>query len=118
MAAYRIIRTPDARSRGAVSFYDVESISPDGRRLCIATVDTRDEARDLVARLEADDCRPAMPQAELDSATAAELAAARDQAARVRNCRKGAHGRHLAARRLWAARAAYIAADEAADCRW
>jgi hypothetical protein len=109
MAAYRIIRTPDARSRGAVSFFDVESVTADGRRSWIATVDTRDEARDLIRRLEAGN------QAARDAATAAELAAARDQASRVRNCRKGAHGRNLAAARLRAARAAYLAADEAAD---
>jgi len=112
MTAYRIIRTPDARSRGAVAFFDVESVAADGRRQWIATTDSRAEARELVRSLEAGD------QAARDAATAAELAAARDHASRVRNCRKGAHGRNLAAARLRAARAAYLAADAAADCRW
>jgi len=109
MAAYRIIRTPDPRSRGAVSFFDVESVTADGRRSWIATVDTRDEARDLIRRLEADDS---------DRATALELADARVQARQAIGFRRGEPVRMAAARRLRAARAAYLAADAAADCRW
>jgi hypothetical protein len=134
MIAYRIIRTPDARSRGAVSFFDVESVAADGRRQWIATTDSRAEARELVRGLEADN------QAARDAATAAELAAARDAADRLQNRRRTVAAgnpfawqgyrhcaaiagpltaaRAAAARRLRAARAAYMAADEAADCRW
>jgi hypothetical protein len=134
MTAYRIIRTPDARSRGAVSFFDVERVAADGRRQWIATTDNRAEARELVRGLEADN------QAARDASTAAELAAARDAADRLQNRRRKIAGGHplawkgyrataglagmiaeardAAAARLRAARAAYMAADAAADCRW
>lgn len=131
MTAYRIIRTPDARSRGAVSFFDVERVAADGRRQWIATTDSRAEARELVRSLEAGD------QAARDASTAAELAAAREAAAELQAVRRRdrtgspfkafrtavdvtgmAVARDAAAARLRAARAAYLAADEAADCRW
>lgn len=46
---YRIVRGRD--SRGAV-WFDVETIDAAGRRAIVATFDYRDDARDLVRRLE------------------------------------------------------------------
>lgn len=132
---YRILRHRDHRD----TWYDVESITADGGRSWIATVDTAAEARDLVRRLEAADNRPpVVDQAARDAATAAELAAARAHAETHQQTRRAfakaggpaawtswrsatvaapvVDSRRLeAARWLRAARAAYIAADEAAD---
>jgi hypothetical protein len=48
---YRIIRHRDRREG---VWFDVETIAADGSRGHVLTVDTRDEARDIVRRLEAD----------------------------------------------------------------
>lgn len=132
---YRILRHRDSRD----SWYEVESMTADGGRSWIATVDTAADARDLVRRLEAADNRPpVVDQAARDAATAAELAAARASADYLQGERRAisraggpaawhsyrvarfaaplCDGLRLeAARRLRAARAAYLAADEAAD---
>jgi hypothetical protein len=49
---YRMIRISDPRSRGACYWFEIESITADGRRAFIATAETRAEARDLIRRLE------------------------------------------------------------------
>ena len=129
---HRIIRHRDTRDQ----WYEVETVSHDGRRAWIATLDTIAEARDLVRRLDAAAAnRPT--QAELDAATQNELDAARAHAETHQQLRRafaqaGGPGawkswraatiaapvvnarRAAAAARLRAALAAYRAADEAA----
>jgi len=62
---YRIIRHRDRREG---EWFDVETIAADGSRGHVATLDTRDEARDLVRRLEADaDARRCRWQTQLDA---------------------------------------------------
>ena len=69
---YRIVRCRD--SRHAVTF-DVETIGADGQRGHVATFDDRDEARDLVRRLEMHAARHAAAVRSLAEfrATAARL---------------------------------------------
>lgn len=74
---YRILRGRD--SRGAV-WFDVETLDADGRRAIVATFDYRDDARDLVRRLELHAARHA--------AAVRSLAEARDTAARLQADRR------------------------------
>lgn len=55
--AYRILKISDPRSRGACYWFEVEGIAATGERWHVATVDTRAEARQLVATIEAADAR-------------------------------------------------------------
>lgn len=56
---YRILKISDPRSRGACYWFEVEGMTAAGERWHVATVDTRAEARQLVASIEADDARRA-----------------------------------------------------------
>jgi hypothetical protein len=57
--AYRILKISDPRSRGACYWFEIEGMTAAGERWHVATVDTRAEARQLVAAIEADDARRA-----------------------------------------------------------
>lgn len=74
---YRIVRHRDRREG---VWFDVESLDAAGRRAIVATLDTRDEARDLVRRL---DMRAARFAAAVRS-----LAEFRDTAARLQDKRR------------------------------
>jgi hypothetical protein len=52
---YRILKISDPRSRGACYWFEVEGMNAAGDRWHVATVDTRAEARQLVATIEAAD---------------------------------------------------------------
>ncbi len=124
-ARYAARKISDPRSRGACYWFEVESIDADGRRSFVAIADTREEARDIVRRLNA----AASDQAR--RAAYARLTAARERAAELQAMRRGfaaatfrpfrtpgamaglAVARMDAARELRAARAAYDAAAAA-----
>jgi hypothetical protein len=52
IAAYRIVKIPDPRSRGAVCWYEIERIEPNGARHVVAVCDTRQEARETLRAIE------------------------------------------------------------------
>lgn len=116
---YRIVRVSDPRSRGACFWYDVEGMAADGSRWHVATVDTRAEARQLVASIEAADARRADDDAAANQAAnldrrrrtaAVRLATARAVADLLRGDRRNHAARLSAARELAAAAAEYDAA--------
>lgn len=74
---YRIVRGRDSRY---TEWFDVETIDADGRRALVGTFDYRDDARDLVRRLELHAARHA--------AAVRSLAEARDTAARLQADRR------------------------------
>jgi hypothetical protein len=119
--AYRILKISDPRSRGACYWFEIEATSTNGARWHVATVDTRPEARELVAKIEADYARRlAEAASRAREAAYARLDAARRTADELAACRRIARARGLAgdlaaerlaaARELIAARAAYDAA--------
>ena len=57
--AYRILKISDPRSRGACYWFEIEGMNAAGDRWHVATVDTRAEARQLVATIEAADAHRA-----------------------------------------------------------
>jgi hypothetical protein len=121
MPTYHVRKISDPRSRGACYWFEIEATSTNGARWHVATVDTRAEARELVAKIEADDARRLAEAASrareaayarLDAArrTADELAARR-RIARARGLAGDLAAERLAAaRELIAARAGYDAA--------
>lgn len=56
---YRILKISDPRSRGACFWFEIEGMNAAGDRWHVATVDTRAEARQLVATMEAADAHRA-----------------------------------------------------------
>lgn len=74
---YRIVRGRDSRH---CEWFDVETIDADGRRAIVATFDYRDDARDLVRRLEVHAARHA--------ATVRSLAEHRRTAAQLQDKRR------------------------------
>lgn len=123
---YRVRKISDPRSRGACYWFEIEATATNGTTWHVATVDTKEEARELLAAIRRDDARrldeaadrarrAAYARLEQARQTADELNAARSVLRR--------HGRHLdhanaaarltAARELLAARAAYDAAVSA-----
>jgi hypothetical protein len=67
MNAYRIIRIADPRSRGACAWYEIEGCNAAGDRWHVATCDDRQEARDLLAAIEAQIAAAALPEKNSDS---------------------------------------------------
>lgn len=118
---YHVRKISDPRSRGACYWFEIEATASNGARWHVATVDTRKEARELLASIEADDARrQAASATHARQAAYARLEAARRTADELNARRRvaRAHGlagdladeRLAAARELLAARAAYDAA--------
>jgi hypothetical protein len=79
LAAPRYVtrKITDPRSRGACCWFEVEAVHVDGSRDHVATADTRDEARGIVAAMRAaaaaraaGDARRALAAAEREAAAA------------------------------------------------
>lgn len=116
---YRILKISDPRSRGACYWFEVEGLNAAGDRWHVGTVDTRAEARQLVATIEAadrgyqlaDDADDQAANLDRRRRTAAvRLASARAVADTLRHRRDDHAARLAAARELAAAVAEYDAA--------
>jgi hypothetical protein len=117
---YRILKISDPRSRGTCYWFEIEGMNAAGDRWHVGTVDTRTEARQLVATIEAADRGYQLADDDADDqaanldrrrrTAAVRLATARAVADTLRHRRDDHAARLAAARELAAAVAEYDAA--------